>query len=87
MVNNMIITLTEVLFDTDILKDFGCCKLIINDEVIWDDDVEWNEYVRFEDAINRYIASNPNCRNYKVFDVNIKIVHMHHSIISIRCEK
>lgn len=84
--NNMIITLSDVLFESHVLNEFGCCKLIINNEVIWDDDVDWNEYVRFEDAVNRYISSNSNCMNYKVFDINIKIVHMHHSIISICCE-
>lgn len=84
--DNMFITLAEVLFYSNILNRFGCCKLIINDEVVWDDDVDWNRYVKFEDAINRYTLSNPNCTSYKVTDINIQIVHMHHSIISIRCE-
>lgn len=85
--SNMIITLADVLFESRVLDEFGCCKLIINDEVIWDDDVDWNEYVRFEDAINRYTEGNKNWENRKVFDVNIQIVHMHHSVISIHCAK
>lgn len=85
--NNMIITLADVLFESHVLDEFGCCKLIINDEVIWDDDVDWDKYVKFSDAVNRYTKANPNWENLKVFDINIQIVHMHHSIINIYCEK
>ena len=85
--NEMNITLQKVLFDTDILDEFGCCKLIIDDEVVWDDDVEWNKYVRFTDALDRYFASHKDWDNYRVVDVNIQVVHFHHSIISIHCQK
>ena len=85
--NEMTVTLPKVLFESDIIDEFGCCKLVIDDEVIWDDDVEWSKYIRFTDALERYFAANPNWGNYKIVDVNIKIVHFHHSIISIHCEK
>ena len=85
--NNMIITLADVLFESHVLDEFGCCKLIINDEVIWDDDVDWNEYIKFANAVNKYTETHPNWSSCKVFDIDIQIVHMHHSIINIHCEK
>ena len=84
--NEMITTLQKVFFDSDILNEFGCCKLIINDEVVWDDDVEWSEYIRFTDALERYMTTHSDWESYKVIDINIKIVHLHHSIISVSCE-
>lgn len=39
------ITLQEALFDSGIINEFGCCKIFINDEVLWDDDVYiWEVY-------------------------------------------
>lgn len=87
MMTNLNITLDKILLYSDILNEFGCCKLIINDKVIWDDDVEWNKYVKLSDALERFFAKNPNWNNYKINDVDIKIVHFHHSIISIYCEE
>lgn len=80
------IDLTYVLFNSNILHEYGCCKLVVNDEVVWDDDVEMDEYIKFEDALNMYKDSHPNWEDYRVVDIDIQIVHIHHSIISIYCE-
>ena len=80
------ITLDDVLFDSDVLDKFGCCKLLINDEVMWDDDTDWNEYISFTDAWVKYIKTHPDWKNYRIRDINIQIVHFHHSIINISCD-
>ena len=84
---NSTITLRQILFGSDLLDDFGCCKLIINDEVIWDDDVDCYKYVRFTDALERFFATHSDWESYRVTDINIQIVHLHHSIVSVRYEK
>lgn len=82
--NNSTITLEEVLFDSHIFSEFGCCKLIINNEVAWDDDVDFEHYVVFTNALVKCIEKYPD---YVVTDINIKIIDFHHSIISIECVK
>ena len=81
------ITLNQILFDSDLLDEFGCCKLSINGEVVWDDDVEWNKYVKFSDALERYMANHKDWESYKVLNIDIQVVHFHHSVVSIYCVK
>ena len=76
------INLRELLFYSNIFHEFGCCKILVNDEIIWDDDIDFEHYVRFNDACNKYLIKHPNCM---VSNINIQIAHFHHSIISITC--
>lgn len=81
------ITLQEALFDSGIIDKFGCCKIFIDDEILWDDEVEMWQYVSLEDAWEKYRKSHSKYKNYKVTKIDIEIVHFHHSIISIYCEE
>jgi hypothetical protein len=84
---NSEITLQEALFDSGIIDKFGCCKIFINDKVLWDDDIALWEYIRLEEAWEKYKATRLNYEDYKVIKIDIKIVDFHHSIIRVYCEK
>lgn len=84
---NTELNLHDVLFYTDLLNCFNCVKLIINDEVVWDDGVGIADFIRLEDAWEKYKNNNIDWEKYMVTDVNIKIVQFHHSIVSVNCEK
>lgn len=81
------ITLQEALFDSGIIDKFGCCKIFINNEVLWDDDVALWKYIRLEEAWEKYRATHLNYEDYKVTKIDIEIVDFHHSIISVYCEE
>lgn len=81
------ITLQEALFDSGIIDKFGCCKIFINDEVLWDDDVYIWEYIPLEEAWENYRVTHLDCEDYRVIKIDIEIVDFHHSIISVYCEK
>ncbi len=84
---NSEITLQEALFYSGIIDKFGCCKIFINDEILWDDEVYIWEYVSLEEAWEEYQVAHLNYENYKVTKIDIEIVHFHHSIISVYCEE
>ena len=82
--NKSKITLEEMLFNSHIFDEFGCCKLFVNDEIVWDDDVDFEHYVTFLSAISKYLTEH---QDYVVTDINIKIIDFHHSIVGIKCIK
>lgn len=84
---NSEITLQEALFDSGIINEFGCCKIFINDKILWDDNVEMWKYISLKDAWAKYRATHLNYEDYKVIKIDIEIVDFHHSIISVYCEK
>lgn len=79
---NSTVNLRELLFESNIFYEFGCCKVLVNDEIVWDDDVDFEHYVEFGDACEEYLAEHSD---YIVTNIEINIVHFHHSIISITC--
>lgn len=84
---NSEIRLKDVLCGSSIIDEFCCCKLLINNKVIWSDFCDLDEYVGFEHALHMYLSGNTDLENYVVTKINIKIVDFHHSIINIRCKK
>jgi hypothetical protein len=84
---NSEITLQEALFDSGIIDKFGCCKIFINDKVLWDDDVALWEYIRLEEAWEKYKIIHSDYKDYRVIKIDIEIVDFHHSIIRVYCEK
>lgn len=78
------VSLKDVLLDFNTTYEFGCLKLLINGEVVWDDDVSINEYVEYGDACRKYLSEHPDL---VVINLNIQIADFHHSIISITCMK
>lgn len=81
------ITLQEALFYSGIINEFGCCKILINDEVLWDDDVDIRKYISLEGAWEKYQKSHLNYKDYRVTRIDIEIVSFHHSIISVYCTR
>ncbi len=81
------IRLKDVLCETDIVDEFCCCKLLVNNMVVWNNFDNFDEYVEFEQALSAYLSTHSYLENYVVTKINIKIVDFHHSIINIRCKK
>ena len=84
---NSSLTLAQAIFGTNLLNDLGCCKLLINDIILWDDDVPVDSYVRLEDAWNAYCTIHWDWDAYRVVNIYISIVDQHHSIINLQCTK
>lgn len=56
-------------------------KVIINDQVVYDD-YEGDENVSLVEIKGRF----PDADKYVITYMNVEIVHLHHSIVEMRCE-